>query len=311
MTIAHWDEVEPYRSRRPGLGGAWSDLATAAGSRGVGLNRIQLGPDEVSTPAHVHGAEEEIFYVLAGSGLSWQDGQTYEVRPGDCLVHPIRRKAHTLRAGAEGLDVLAFGPRIRIGGAYLPKAGLYWLWPTWAEAGEEPHPFDREHGLEWPPPSPRPASIVNAADVEGEYGGRSKRLGHAAGATLTGLNLGVLDPGEQGAPPHSHSVEEELFVILDGEGTLELWAPPRVGDPLQAEPQETHPLRRGHVVSRPPGTRVSHSFRAGEAPLTYLAYGTREPGDVCYYPRSNKVYFRGIGLIARLEPLEYFDGEPA
>ena len=44
--------------------------------------------------------------------------------------------------------------------------------------------------------------------------------------------------------------------------------------------------------------------------MTYLAYGTREPNDVCYYPRSNKIFWRGLGLIARLEPLDYSDGEP-
>ena len=70
-------------------------------------------------------------------------------------------------------------------------------------------------------------------------------------------------------------------------------------------------LRRGSVVSRPAGTRISHSFRAGAAGLTYLAYGTREPNDICYYPRSNKIFFRGLGLIARLEALEYSDGEPS
>ena len=32
---------------------------------------------------------------------------------------------------------------------------------------------------------------------------------------------------------------------------------------------------------------------------------------MCYYPRSNKVFFRGLGLIARLEALDYFDGEPS
>ena len=46
--------------------------------------------------------------------------------------------------------------------------------------------------------------------------------------------------------------------------------------------------------------------------MTFLAYGTREPNDVCYYPRSNKIYWRGLGLglIARWEPLDYGDGEP-
>jgi uncharacterized cupin superfamily protein len=44
--------------------------------------------------------------------------------------------------------------------------------------------------------------------------------------------------------------------------------------------------------------------------MTFLVYGTRRANDVCYYPRSNKIYWRGLGLIARLEPLAYDDGEP-
>jgi hypothetical protein len=39
--------------------------------------------------------------------------------------------------------------------------------------------------------------------------------------------------------------------------------------------------------------------------------GTRSVKDVCHYSRSNKVYFRGLGLIARLEDLDYHDGELA
>jgi uncharacterized cupin superfamily protein len=311
VTLAHWDELESRRPQRPGLGGAWTQLGTPAGSRTVGLNRIQLEPGEVSTPAHVHGADEEIFFVLAGSGLSWQDGETHEVRAGDCLVHPPLGKAHTLRGGDEGLDVLAYGRRTPIGGGYLPKVGIYWLWPSWAEAGQGAHPFDREPGLEWPPPSPRPASIVNLNDVEGAYDGRAKWLGKAAGARQTGLNWISLLPGGVGPPPHCHSAEEELFVVLDGEGTLELWGPPKPGEPLPTEPEETHAVRRGHAVSRPAGTRISHCFRAGPGGLTYLAYGTKEPNDMCYYPRSNKIFFRGLGLIARLEPLGYSDGEPS
>ena len=77
---------------------------------------------------------------------------------------------------------------------------------------------------------------------------------------------------------------------------------------LVLDDEET-PVGQGHVVSRPPGTGVSHMFRAGEGGLTYLAYGTREPSDVCYYPRSNKILFRGVNLVARLERLDYWDGE--
>jgi uncharacterized cupin superfamily protein len=308
--IAHWDEVEVRRSPRPAHGGDWFFLGEAAGSVGIGVNRILLGPGEISTPAHVHGADEETFFVLNGSGVSWQDGETYELRPGDCLVHAPREKAHTLKAGERGLDVLTYGPRSRLAGSYLPRIGIYWLWPTWTEAGTGAHPFDRDQKLEWPDPVARPSSIVNVEEVEARFGGRSRALGSAAGAKLTGLNLVSLPAGEEGAPPHAHTVEEELFVVLAGEGELELWPSPDPQHVFPSEPSEVHAVRAGHVVSRPPGTRIPHSFRAGPNGLTYLAYGTRDSNDVCWYPRSNKIFFRGLGVIARLELLDYFDGEP-
>ena len=85
--------------------------------------------------------------------------------------------------------------------------------------------------------------------------------------------------------------------MLDGEGTALLG-------------EEEHPLRPGHVVARPAAGRVAHAFRAGDAGLTMLAYGTRDRGaDIVHYPRSDKIYFRGVGVMARLEQLDYWDGE--
>jgi uncharacterized cupin superfamily protein len=289
VTLAHWDDVPARRPDLPAVGGAWTELGRAAGSVTIGLNRINLEAGEVSTPAHVHGADEEIFYVLAGSGLSWQDGKTHAIGAGDTLVHRARREAHTLRAGDDGLDVLVWGGRTPIGGAYLPRAGMYWLYPSWAEAGQGEHPFRRDQQLEWPEPEAgRPATIVRPDDVEAEFGGLLRPLGRAAGARQSGLNLVTLPAGEEGAPPHCHSAEEELFVVLEGTGTLELW--PR------DQPVERHPVRRGHVVARPAATRVPHSFRAGENGMTYLAYGTREPNDMCFYPRTKTVALRGLGV---------------
>jgi hypothetical protein len=30
---------------------------------------------------------------------------------------------------------------------------------------------------------------------------------------------------------------------------------------------------------------------------------------MCYYPRSNKISFRGLGVVAQVERLDYWDGE--
>jgi mannose-6-phosphate isomerase-like protein (cupin superfamily) len=58
-------------------------------------------PGQVATPAHAEGAEEEIFSVLSGSGISWQDGEAYQIGAGECLVQLPEEQAHTLRGGAE------------------------------------------------------------------------------------------------------------------------------------------------------------------------------------------------------------------
>jgi uncharacterized cupin superfamily protein len=185
-----------------------------------------------------------------------------------------------------------------------------WVGPVAVDVPDG-HPWRAEAALGVPEgePGDRPDNVRALDDAPSEYGGIARYLARGI-AKQTGLNRLALPPDEDGAPPHCHSADEEVFVVLEGEGTLELWGPPSPGQPQQTEPAERHPLRAGHVVSRPAGTRISHAFRSGPSGMTYLAYGTREPNDICWYPRSNKVFFRGLGVIARLELLEYGDGEP-
>jgi uncharacterized cupin superfamily protein len=269
-----------------------------------------------STPLHLEGAEEEIFYVLAGSGVSvqWEGDETHahEVRRGDCLVHLALENAHTLQAGPDGLDVLAFGQRTYAAGVtWLPRAGVAWLGETWAPVGaEEDHPWTREAGAGAPnvaEVTARPSNIVNVDDVEpverdgATVSRRIRDLGRAAGSLRTGLRHSEVPAGKLNAAPHCHSAEEEIFIVLEGAGDLLLWKEHGVVE---------QPAPRGSVVVRQPGTGVAHAFRAGEEGLTLLMYGTRDPNDICYYPRSSKIYFSGLGLITRVgERLDYWEGE--
>ena len=310
MGLTHFDEA-PRRTYEIGhLHATWSLLGEAAGCREVGVRRIDVRAGAWSTPAHEHGRSEEIFYVLAGRGLSWHRAEVAEIGAGDCIVYRPGSGAHTLHAVTE-LDVLAFGPRPRDESPRFPRLGASLIGGRFVETLDGvtdglPTQFVREAELGPPElpaePGPRPATIVNLADVEGGTIDRAhvsrtrRKLGEAAGAVGTGLNHVEVAPGKEGGPLHCHSLEEEIFVILDGDGMLVL-------------DEEETPVRAGSVVARPAGTGVSHQLRAGGRGLTYLAYGTREPGDVCYYPRSNKISFRGVGVIGRIEQLDYWDGE--
>jgi uncharacterized cupin superfamily protein len=316
--LTHWDEVPSRHNQLGHLSAHWRNLGTAAGSIAAGVKRIDVVSGKWSTPAHCQLAEEEIFYVLRGSGLLWQDDAIHEIGAGDCLVFRAAEQVHTLRAGVDGLDVLAFGTRVAVEVGELPRAGVGWLGPTWTEVGGGDPPWAREVSAGEPPVgelAPRPANVVNVGDERfGEGAWRAgtrkpglRQLGAAAGSEQTGLNHETLAPGKLSAPPHCHSAEEEIFAVLEGGGTLELTPAPLAAE--RGAESEEHELRRGTVIARPAGTKIAHALRAGDSGMTYLAYGTREPNDLAYYPRSQKIYFRGLGIIARVEHLDYWDGE--
>jgi uncharacterized cupin superfamily protein len=238
-------------------------------------------------PVHVHGEEEEIFYVLAGDGLGWEQGEAYPVAEGDTIVHRPNRRPHTFLAGERGLTLLAFDSGSESSLAFLPRAGMMWAGPRWVPL-DRPNPFRAEGeagALERPVPGPRPANVVHRSAVgTGEFPGVEVRaLAAAAGSVKAGLMHATLPPGTTGAPPHVHALEEELFYVLAGSGTLRLGA-------------REHPLTIGDIVARPPATGVPHSIVAGADGITYLVYGTREPGDSVYYPTLGKVALRGLGI---------------
>ncbi len=305
MQIANLYESRPRELAVGHISGVWRDLGRELGTRNFGMRRIEVAAGHFSTPAHEHGADEEIFFVLAGDGLLWQDGATWAVASGDVIVHRPKRGPHTLRAGAGGLDVLVFGERRDASLTALPRAGVAWSFPRWVALGDGDSPFAREAAAgapECPPPTPeRPANLIALADVVAIGDGRVRRLGSAAGALATGLNHVALAGGQNGAPSHCHSAEEEMFVVLAGAGVLELW--PRGG----GSPEE-HALRAGDVISRPAGTGVAHALRAGADGLTYLAYGTRDPNDMCFYPQSGRVSLRGLGIALRSPEIEHLPG---
>ena len=133
------------------------------------------------------------------------------------------------------------------------------------------------------------------------YDTRTGPLSDGTAAVQLGAGYDALEPGMRACPYHYHLAQEELFVVLEGEGTL------RVAG-------EMVPVRAGDVVFIPAGPEWPHQFiNTSAAPMRYLSISTRQRPELCGYPDSGKLaaYAKGVRLIQRAEAnLDYWDGEP-
>ena len=301
--VVHWDDLRTRDRVHTDIAATWTDLGSGAGSLDIGLQRLLLHPGKRSTPVHVHGAEEEIFFVLAGSGMLWQNGRTCEVGPGDCIVHLPNRERHTLRAGDDGLEVLAFGTRVPIELCYLPRAEHSWAGPTVLPSPGRIDLFpmdDAAEPLEFPPPGERPPNVVAAGGVPDRRprDGRVRRdLGTAAGSQRTGLHHVAVGAGPaDGAAP-----------LPLGRGGAVRRArgrgPPAAGrrGARGAPRAASCHARRGRPSRTPSGAAMAAS--------SCWPTARADPDDVCYYPRSNKIYWPGLGVVGRIEHVDFWEGE--
>ena len=138
-----------------------------------------------------------------------------------------------------------------------------------------------------------PKPLVNLEEVEfddiednGIYTSRRALFSAGIGARKLGYNLTVLPPGKTQCPFHSHREEEEMFLILEGEGEL------RFGE-------QRYKLRKWDVIACPTGgAEVAHQIiNTGNTPMRYLSLSNLSTTEVCEYPDSQKV-----GIFATTSP---------
>lgn len=141
---------------------------------------------------------------------------------------------------------------------------------------------------------------------EPHYDSRGARLASGTAATKLGASFDILAPGKRGCPYHLHHAQEEMFVIVEGSGTLRV-----AGEEL--------PIKAGDVIFIPPGPEYPHQiFNTSAAPLKYLSISTMEQPEICEYPDSGKFLARGsLGAAAPFEVIDhrrrsvnYWEGEP-
>ena len=120
-------------------------------------------------------------------------------------------------------------------------------------------------------------------------------------ARKLGCGIDTLAPGMQSCPYHFHHAQEEMFILLEGRGTL------RVAGELLA-------IEAGDVIFIPCGPEYPHHIvNTSDAELIYLSISTQEQPEVCEYPDSGKFGVQGAGaafMQRRENKLDYWDGEP-
>lgn len=155
--------------------------------------------------------------------------------------------------------------------------------------------------------------FVNLEDVvftdiedNGYYTSKRAQFSAAIGARKLGYNLTLLPPGKAQCPFHAHRSEEEMFLILEGEGEL------RYGG-------ERYKIRKHDVIACPTGdASTAHQIiNTGSVTMRYLALSNLSELEICEYPDSNKTGVhaddrsgRGLHKMFRSEAtVEYYDRE--
>ena len=160
--------------------------------------------------------------------------------------------------------------------------------------------------------------IINLEELELSEFGNSKafeaqlaRIGHRIGARQLGAMLHIVPPGKKAFPKHAHHANEEMIIILKGNGTYHMGS-------------QSWPIREGDVVAAPAGDgETAHQIEnTSTTPLRYLCISTQHDPDVVEYPGSGQfavasmvppgqgVFNARLAFIGRKEDsLDYFDGE--
>jgi uncharacterized cupin superfamily protein len=128
-----------------------------------------------------------------------------------------------------------------------------------------------------------PWSVGSTAEVEIRDPARK------LGSVLCGLRMYRLAPGKQATRMHRHLLQEEMFLILSGSGTL------RHDDRNVA-------VKAGDFILYLAGDPAAHTFvNTGTGPLEYLATGNRVSYEVCEYPEEGTVYVESLGKTLKNE----------
>ena len=101
--IKNFDDIEPAGAE--GIDGRFSRKFLESTELGVSRWRYEPGSQ---TPGHRHGAQEEVYAVISGSGRIKLDDEIIDVKQWD-VIRVAPNVARGFEAGPEGLEIIAAG----------------------------------------------------------------------------------------------------------------------------------------------------------------------------------------------------------
>ncbi len=146
-------------------------------------------------------AEEQIYYILEGTGSLRYDGQTFPVKPNDFLYLPVHVRHGIANPGDRPVRLLVMGFRIPAGITVAPTPSL-----MLANTAEVPLQELGGHG-----PTSRYQLLMGTTE--------SKRDRLAGASQMVSLFIMDFAPGGTNIP-HHHEMEEEIYYVLRGRGDM-------------------------------------------------------------------------------------------
>ena len=109
-------------------------LGQAMGAKRLGYNLTVIDPGKRAFPFHNHHANEEMFFVVSGTGQLRFGKATYDVKPGDVIACPPGgpEVAHQLiNTGSEDLKVLSVSTQVSPDAVDYPDTGRFGILGDW------------------------------------------------------------------------------------------------------------------------------------------------------------------------------------
>jgi uncharacterized cupin superfamily protein len=119
--------------------------------------------------------------------------------------------------------------------------------------------------------------------------GQMTDVGRNLGSQSIGLIIQTVPPGCRSSRRHRHLFQEEILVVMSGEGTLH-------------HGTERIPVAPGDGVCYLPEDPEAHCFEnTGSSDLVIWAFGNRFPHEVCVYPDHGVAFVEGLGAEVPLD----------